>query len=51
MLLDDLTCDGKPKSHAAKEGVATLFEVVEAIEDTRQVFFCDSDSLIFDSYQ
>jgi len=51
MLLNNLTCDGKSESDSAEEIISAFFEVIETVEDARQVFLCDPDALIFHSDQ
>ncbi len=51
VLFDDLTGDRETKPDAAEEIVAAAFEVIKTIEDARQVFLSDADSLILDGNQ
>ena len=47
MLFDDLTRDGESETDAAKKVIAALFEVIEPVEDARQVFRWDPDAMVF----
>ena len=47
MLFDDLLRDCESQPDAAKEIVLMSFKMIETIKDARQLFFFDSDAVIF----
>lgn len=46
MLFDDLFRDGESQPDAAEEIVLVSFEMIEAVEDIRQLFFFDPNAVI-----
>ena len=51
VLFDDLAGDRETESNAAEEMVSASLNVIEAVEDARQVFFGNADAAILDSHQ
>ena len=50
MLLDHLPSDGKSQADAIEEFVSAPVEVIETVEDARQGFARDANSLVLHTY-
>src|SRR5687767_1413872 len=51
MLLYDLATDGEPEPDSAVELISAPVEVIETVEDARQILFRDADALILNRDQ